>query len=976
MKKWFVVLCCLFLALSSAWGATLLSESFDGMVKGSLPEGWTFNKTADYITTAPWIGEAKPALKLTTKTAELVSPTFAAGATSLSFFSGTATNGTGIGNTFVISGLVGEDWVELGTKTCTAAGAQTYTLDIANSAITQLKFAFSQGEGGGNSSLDDILVEGEETVEGITVTFDQTNWFVVVEGTFGVSVTATADNGVPPYSYVWNCDQTGEITDVAGGTLAIPATLTEGDYTLYVTVTDSDDGELGPQGGIFPIGLRVVKKYAVSVVNGIGANGTISVSPAEAAAGEEVTIACDPDPGYVLESLSAMWSGGDLEIVGGKFIMPAGEVTVSGTFAEYTGGDLVITFDETTSKAPAYADTSFTSDGITFTAVQCQGGSDGTSGAGLRLRHNSAEALAKFETAAALEKPIARVKFAYKAGGSSHTNRNWALETSTDGAAWDLIATVTTAEGWHTLDTADLESAIPANSKFFRIISANSGSTARLADFDNVEIWYGEASYHVELSGVENGARVAYDAGNPVVTLTAEAKDGGTAPFVYEWTVNGEPVDGYTGATYECSAIGEYEVSVTCTDANNVETEPVGVSFSIEQQYTVNLATGVTGGGILADPPKAFAGETVTVTATPDTEGEAVYALEEITVTYTDTALSFAASPAEFVMPAEDVYVGGSFRVVQDTAALPFEWHGPWKEKLGALDGVTGALGSDTSDKNYENQGNGIAVFGAKSHNFCVKFDGKPETVSYWIHGTANEDTVYTFKVQESADGTEWTDVATYTSVDEGIDGYAQVTNELAETSRYVKFFFTERTAGSVGIDGIVISGEGGGPEPGIVFIGETTATVGDTIRLAFSLENYDGNYTWALDPAEGYGAIDPSTGVYTWEPTAAARASITVSALDASDAEIASTEVLLTVEDAPGGESVEIPMETLAFSGDSFSFTVPDGYTVAKVEYATELENGNWKFESEATYAVAEGKATVTLPDVDNAIFRVTFEK
>ena len=846
MKKWFAVLCCLLMALSSAWGAVLLSEGFDGMAKGSVPEGWTFNKSADYLSSAPYIGEAKPALKLSTKTAELVSPAFAAGATSVSFFSGTPTNGTGIGNSFVVSGLVGEDWVAVGSVECTEAGAKTYNLPVANSAITQLKFEFAQGEGGGNSSLDDILVEGEETVEGITVTFDQTNWFEVVEGTLGASVTATADNGVPPYTYVWNCDQSEAITDVAGDTLAIPATLTEGDYSLFVTVTDSDDGELGPQGGNFGIGLRVVKLYDVTVVNGVDAHGTIVVDLAHAKAGDTVTIGTEPDDGYVLESLSATWEGGDLEIVGGKFTMPAGEVTVSGTFAEYTGGDLTITFDENKTTDPGYAATSFTSAtlpeeaaDVTFDALRCYGGDAGFSGKAMRVQNvNGTNGF--FATANAFEKPISRIKFAYKAYNAASADKDWVLQTSTDGSGWTTVATVAPAshEEWATADATDT---IPANSVYFRItgLDTNTTKSAWSADFDEIDLWFGEASYRVELSGIENGARVPYvDDETTVVTLTAAAKDGGQEPFTYEWTVNGEVVDGYTGETYLFAALGEYAVSVTCTDANNVTTDPVSVNFSIKQQYAVQCPVGTVGGAITAEPAAAFAGDTVSLTATAE-EG---YALDgELTATWAEGSVEISKSNT-FEMPAGDVSVAGSFRKVQDTAALPFEWHGPWRENLAALDGVTGALGADGSDKNYENQGNGVANFGAKSHFFQVKFDGKPGTVSYWIHGTANEEKVYTFQVQESIDGETWADVAVYTSTDEGIDGYAQVTNELSETSHYVKFSFAERSAGSVGIDGLVITkGEGGGGETV-----EVTATVtgaitfkeDGTAELSVSIDN------------------------------------------------------------------------------------------------------------------------------------------
>lgn len=988
MKKWFVVLCCLFFALSTAWGATLLSEGFDGMENRSLPTDWTCSLTPaniEYYTSTTY-SDDPPSFKLTTDGMTLTSPTFATGATNVSFLSYTAASG--VGNQIKVEGFVSvdEDWVEIGTATCTEKGKQTYDLPVENSDITCIRFTFSKAA---NASLDDILVEGEETVEGITVTFDQTNWFEIVEGTLGASVTATADNGVPPYTYVWNCDQSEAITDVPGATLSIPATLTEGDYSLFVEVRDSDDGELGPQGGNFGIGLRVVKMYEVTVVNGIDAHGTIVVDLAHAKAGDTVTIGSEPDDGYVLESLSATWEGGDLEITDGTFTMPAGAVTVSGTFAVYEGGDLTITFDETTSNNPKSSSESFTSDEIEFNAVECIGGQAGQSGTdadkALRVRHvNGTKGY--FANANAFEKPIQQIKFAYKAGSatSTHLNKEWSLETSVDGANWNLVATVTTAEDWQTLDTAELNTAelataIPANSKFFRVISAstNVSSTARNADFDNIEIWFGEATYHVELSGVENGARVPYDDAVPAVTLSAEAKDGGTEPFTYEWTVNGEPVDGYTGATYEFSAIGEYEVSVVCTDAANVSTEPASVSFSIEQQYIVHSPSGLEGGAITAEPSPAFVGETVTVTATAadgyvlDGELGAVWGED-------NTPLELSKSNT-FEMPAGDVHLLGQFRPLQDTAALPFEWHGPWKEMLGSLDGVTGTLGTDKSDAHYDQQGNGIAVFGAKSHNFCVKFDGAPETVSYWIHGSGLDTEVpFSFKVQESADGTEWTDVAVYTPETEGLDGYTQVTNALAEESRYVKFFFEERgSKGEIGIDAIVISGEGGDqPEASIVFIGETTATVGGTITLSFALENYEDACTWALEPAEGVGEIDSATGVYTWTPAEAGTATITVSALDETLEVIATTgEILLTVEDVPGPGPEPILVEA-TLTGP---VTVADGKAVFEVSLdnpAAELaaddiwaaddiaDASSWKPAEGAEVIPANGGYKVTVPE------------
>ena len=906
MKKWFAVLCCLLMALSSAWGDILLSESFDGMTDGNLPEGWTYNKATNYFSSAPYIGAAKPALKLSTATAELVSPTFPTGATSLSFFSGTPANGSGVGGKFVVSGFVGAEWVEIGTVECAEAGAQSYNLAITNSDIIQLKFAFTRAPDGGNASLDDIVVEGE--ISGITVTFDQTNWFEVVEGSLGATVTATADNGVPPYSYVWNCDQTEEITDVSGATLSIPATLTEGEYSLFVEVKDSDS-EIGPQGGIFGIGLKVVKKYEVTVINGVDANGTISVSPEQAAAGDEVTIGWDPDPGYELESLSATWSGGDLEIVGGKFTMPAGAVTVSGTFAEYTGGDLVITFDEETATATKYASNSFVSAGITFDAVQCQGNSDGQSGSetdkAMRVRHIGGTN-GCFTTASALEKPIKRIKFAYKATSASQAGNKWTLGTSTDGAIWSDLETVTTTAEWLTLDTASLDVIIPANSTFFRIISANTGTSGKTADFDNVEIWYGEATYRVELTGAVNGERFVYDADNPVV-LTAAGADG-TEPYGYDWTVNGELVVGHSGATFEFPELGAYDVTVKCIDAGGAEAT-ASVSFSIEQQFAVNCPVGLEGGSIAVDAPLAFVGDSVTITATAD----AGYTLDgAITATWAEGNLEIVGGA--FTMPAGDVTVEGSFRAVLDTATLPFDYKGPWKDA--AVDGMTQkGLDKDGAD--------GAAKFNDTGDWLQIKFDSEPGTLSFGIKGNSlKEETPSTFTVEEAAPASEgeeiaWTVVREYKTGDNLTNSKSEESLVLAADSRYVRFLYAEKGAGTVGIYDVVISKAGGEEYAVALASGATEITVGETFNLAFEVENYDGVVAWSI--AEGDpGEIDAGTGVYTWKPSDAGSFNITVSATS-GDLAITPLPVSLTVNgEGPGPEPVVI--ETTVTSDITFA--------------------------------------------------------
>ncbi len=93
-------------------------------------------------------------------------------------------------------------------------------------------------------------------------------------------------------------------------------------YKLEVTYSDGSSSEPTPA------------TYSISCAEVTG--GTLSASPAKAEAGAEVTLTATPDSGYAFNN---DWSvkGADetvIEVVDGKFTMPAQNVTVSGTFSK------------------------------------------------------------------------------------------------------------------------------------------------------------------------------------------------------------------------------------------------------------------------------------------------------------------------------------------------------------------------------------------------------------------------------------------------------------------------------------------------------------------------------------------------------------------------------------------------------------------------------------------------------------------
>lgn len=63
-------------------------------------------------------------------------------------------------------------------------------------------------------------------------------------------------------------------------------------------------------------------------------NGTVTVSPASADMGEEVTITTTPNEGYLLDSLVVMCGSTEVTVTDNKFTMPAGDVTITGSFIQ------------------------------------------------------------------------------------------------------------------------------------------------------------------------------------------------------------------------------------------------------------------------------------------------------------------------------------------------------------------------------------------------------------------------------------------------------------------------------------------------------------------------------------------------------------------------------------------------------------------------------------------------------------------
>ncbi len=86
--------------------------------------------------------------------------------------------------------------------------------------------------------------------------------------------------------------------------------------------------------------------------------------------------------------------------------------------------------------------------------------------------------------------------------------------------------------------------------------------------------------------------------------------------------------------------------------------------------YTVSIAQGITNGTVTANPTSAAESDTITVTATPDTN----YELATLTYTYAGVAtpIDIDQTTMKFLMPAADVTINATFsEIVIETVATP-----------------------------------------------------------------------------------------------------------------------------------------------------------------------------------------------------------------------------------------------------------------------------------------------------------------
>jgi uncharacterized protein YjdB len=244
----------------------------------------------------------------------------------------------------------------------------------------------------------------------------------------------------------------------------------------------------------------------------------------------------------------------------------------------------------------------------------------------------------------------------------------------------------------------------------------------------------------------------------------------------------------YATTSYTAN-VGE---SFTTPELTNPHNLVVTYSTSDASKATVNENTGAV---------TIIAAGTVTITAS--TMGDASHepGSASYTITISNPAMAVATLPFTFNSGKADI---------ENTAGM-----------------TQNGLGSDYSASTAPNS---QLKFDGTGDWVVIRFDSEPEKLSYDIKN--NSFSGGKFSVQESADGEIYTDVAVHTTItDLQSEEY-----ELNSASRYVKFIYTTKSSGNVGLGNISITKADHRQEAGLAW---NPATISLTVGDAFTAPTF-----------------------------------------------------------------------------------------------------------------------------------------
>ena len=593
-------------------------------------------------------------------------------------------------------------------------------------------------------------------------------------------------------------------------------------------------------------------------------------------------------------------------VTDGKFIMPEFDVTISATFElakTLTGIEITTPATQTT----FWQGEEFNHDGLKVTA-HFDGAEDEDVTSKITVTGSTATAGAAVEVAVSYNEGATTKTATYNITVKAIPNSKETAYTVTD--AFDIIDKLTTANG---VFIKGIVSQVDSYNETYKSItywiSADGTTTNQL------QVYSGKGLESADFSG-----KTDLSVGDQVIVCGNLKKYNETYEFdknnyLASHTPTTKDPAGLAYATTSYTAnVGEAFTTPELTNPHNLD---VTYSTSDASKATVDANGAVT----------IVAAGVVTITAA--TTGDATHDAGSASYTITITDLSLL------------------------IATLPFEFNG----KQADIEGTAGMTQSGIDSKDYADAP--YLKMNTTGDWLIIRFDSEPGKLSYDIKN--NSFSGGTFSVQESADGETYTDVAVHTEITET----QSEEHTLSSTSRYVKFIYTEKVNGNVGLGNIKITEPDNRADAGLawnptsVTLTQGEALTAPTLNNPNSVSDISyesSNDEVATVTAEGEIALGSATGTAT------------ITATFAGDANYKPATATCTINVTPVPDNCE--------GSDDFE-TDESENPLSYVERTTEA---GWKATNAAkttiegyTYLIINGKTsavgTITSPTLNDGI-------
>ncbi|MBP3739234.1 MAG: hypothetical protein J6I72_09335, partial [Muribaculaceae bacterium] len=242
-----------------------------------------------------------------------------------------------------------------------------FTITQAMEAGAEFKFIDQDGTWIGGDADGNFEVQREQVVNGTELSLllnAGNNFQIPVAGTWTLTVdketmklVISGEWALPKYTIT--------VAETENGTVVADKAEAEEGETVTLTVTPAEGYELSSltvMNGETPVtvennaftmpagNVTVTATFAeippvlYTITVAETENGTVEADKAEAAEGETVTLTVTPAEGYQLDALTVMNGEEEVEVVDNAFTMPAGNVTVTATFAEIPPVESAVNF--------------------------------------------------------------------------------------------------------------------------------------------------------------------------------------------------------------------------------------------------------------------------------------------------------------------------------------------------------------------------------------------------------------------------------------------------------------------------------------------------------------------------------------------------------------------------------------------------------------------------------------------------------